>query len=214
MHGKRGCNRHGGFEQISVSRRNHCARCCRHCGATSTSVATGATQQLNASVAGTSNTAVTWKVQGAGCSATACGTIGSAGLYAAPLAVPSPDSVTITATSAADSSKTASASIAICSSSATNTVAGINIPARHPRLFWTASRVKSVQAWVASTGYAGLNTPFTRGALDDQDMAFTCFVMNIAGACSQVIVRSTSTTEQTAKLPANITLSRCALTHS
>jgi Heparinase II/III-like protein len=39
-----------------------------------------------------------------------------------------------------------------------------------------------------------LNTPFSRGALDDQDMAFTCFVMNVPGACAQVITDATGFT--------------------
>jgi hypothetical protein len=155
----------------------------------STSVATGATQQLSSSVGGTSNTAVTWTVQGAGCSGAACGTISSTGLYTAPSAVPSPATVTVIATSAADSSKTASASIVIFSPSATNTIDGLNIPNGHPRLFWNAGRVTTAQSWVASTGYAGLNTASAR-PLDDYDMAFTCFTMSGAvatGACSQVI---------------------------
>jgi hypothetical protein len=47
----------------------------------------------------------------------------------------------------------------------------------------------TAQAWVAGTGYAGLNTPFPR-PLDDYDMAFTCFTMTgsvATGACGQVI---------------------------
>jgi hypothetical protein len=160
----------------------------------STSVVIGATQQLNASVVGTSNTAVTWSVQGAGCSAAACGTVTGTGLYTAPSTIPSPDTVTVTATSAADPSKTGSSSLSIFSANSANTIYGLTIPASHPRLFWTPSRIASAQAWVASTGYAGLNTPFSRGALDDQDMAFTCFVMNVAGACSQVITDATSFT--------------------
>jgi hypothetical protein len=160
----------------------------------STSVVTGATQQLNASVVGTSNTAVTWSVKGSGCTAAACGTVNGAGLYTAPSAVPSPDTVTVTATSAADPTKAGSASLSIFSAGSTNTVYGLTIPANHPRLFWTASRITTAQAWVASTGYAGLNTPYSRGALDDQDMAFTCFVMNVAGACAQVITDATGFT--------------------
>jgi hypothetical protein len=160
----------------------------------STSVVTDATQQLAATVTGTTNTALTWTVQGAGCSATACGTVNSSGLYTAPSAVPSPATVTVTAASAADPSKRASASVAIISATAANSVFGLTIPVSHPRLFWTASRIKTAQAWVASTRYTGLNTPSSRGALDDQDMAFTCFVMNVAGACSQVISDATSFT--------------------
>ena len=151
----------------------------------SSSVGTGATQQLNASVSGTSNTAVTWSVQGAGCSGSACGTVDSAGLYTAPSAVPSPATVTVTATSTADPSKTSSASIVIFSATATNTVAGLNIPNGHPRLFWNPGRVATAQAWVKSTGYPGLTT--SPRPLDDYDVAFTCFVMNVSAACTQAI---------------------------
>ena len=152
---------------------------------TSASVLTGATQQLNASVVGTSNTAVTWTVQGAGCSATACGTINGNGLYIAPSAVPSPDTVTVTATSSADPSKTASTSVVIFSSTSTNAVYGLTIPAGHPRLFWNAARVAKAQGWVTSTGYRGVTTDFR--PLDYYDLAFTCFIMNNATACSTVI---------------------------
>jgi len=158
------------------------------------SVATGATQQLTASVVGTSNTAVTWMVQGAGCSATSCGTINSAGMYSAPSAVPSPNTVAVTATSSADPSKMSSSSVSIFSASSPNGIYGLNIPNGHPRLFWTPARITTAQAWVASTGYVGLNTSASRGALDDQDMAFTCFVMNAAGACAQVITDATTFT--------------------
>jgi hypothetical protein len=77
------------------------------------SATAGATQRFAASVTGTSNTAVNWTVSGAGCSGTACGTINSSGLYTAPFAVPSPDRVTATATSVADSTKSASANVTI-----------------------------------------------------------------------------------------------------
>lgn len=156
---------------------------------TSASLLTGTTQQFNASVTGTSNTAVTWTVQGTGCSAAACGTISGSGLYTAPPAVPSPASVTVTAISSADASKTGSASVAILSANSTNTIDGLNIPVGHPRLFWNAGRIATAQAWVKSTNYAGLNTQYVR-SLDDYDMAFTCFTMSGAvatGACAQVI---------------------------
>jgi immunoglobulin I-set domain protein len=157
---------------------------------TSASVLTGATQQLSASVVGTANTAVTWTVQGAGCSASACGTINGAGLYTAPPAVPTPATVTVTATSSADASKSGSASMAILSATSTSTIAGINIPTGHPRLFWNAARVTTAQAWVKSTSYAGLTT--SPRPLDDYDVAFTCFIMNVSGACTQAITDAVS----------------------
>ncbi|MGD0907851.1 MAG: choice-of-anchor D domain-containing protein, partial [Candidatus Acidiferrales bacterium] len=85
-------------------------------GPTGASVPTGTTQQFTASVTGTSNTAVAWSVAGTGCSGAACGTIGSSGLYTAPASVPSPASVTITATSAADQTKSGAANSTIVSS--------------------------------------------------------------------------------------------------
>ena len=47
----------------------------------------------------TSNAAVTWSVSGAGCSGAACGTISGGGLYTAPMTVPSPATLNVTATS-------------------------------------------------------------------------------------------------------------------
>jgi hypothetical protein len=82
----------------------------------SPSVSTGTTQQFTASVTGTSNIAVAWSVAGAGCSGAACGTISSSGLYTAPASVPSPATVTITATSAADQTKSGAANSTIVSS--------------------------------------------------------------------------------------------------
>ena len=79
------------------------------------SVAVGATQQFSASVTGTSNTAVTWAVSGAGCSGAACGTISSGGLYTVPAALPSNATVIVTATSAADATKSASANVTLTS---------------------------------------------------------------------------------------------------
>ena len=85
---------------------------------TSVSVTTASTQEFSASVAGTSNTAVTWAVSGTGCSGAACGTIDSTGLYTGPAVVPDPDTVTVTAASAADPTESASAEVTIRSTSA------------------------------------------------------------------------------------------------
>jgi hypothetical protein len=77
------------------------------------------TQQFFTTVTGAANTNVTWSVQsgvaGQGCSGAACGSINSAGLYTAPTAAPSPNAVTVTATSQANSADSASATLAITS---------------------------------------------------------------------------------------------------
>jgi uncharacterized protein (DUF1800 family) len=63
-----------------------------------------ATQQYTATVTGTSNTAVTWKVNGVAGGSAATGTISAGGLYAAPATLPNPPTITIEAVSAADAS--------------------------------------------------------------------------------------------------------------
>src|SRR6266403_3697086 len=76
---------------------------------TAASVAVGNTQQFTASVTGTSNTAVAWRVDGGASN----GTISSSGLYTAPATVPNPPQATVTATSQADSTKSASATVTV-----------------------------------------------------------------------------------------------------
>lgn len=72
-------------------------------------------QQFSASVSGTANTGVTWKVNGVAGGDSAVGSISASGLYTAPVAVPSPSTQTVTATSQADASESASASVTITS---------------------------------------------------------------------------------------------------
>lgn len=68
----------------------------------------GKTQQFAATVTNTVNTAVTWSV-----SPSSAGSISSNGLYTAPSAITTQQTVTVTATSQADSTKTASATVTL-----------------------------------------------------------------------------------------------------
>ncbi len=61
----------------------------------------GGTVQLTATVTGTANTAVTWQVNGTPGGSSTAGTISAIGLYTPPAALPSPNTVTITAASQA-----------------------------------------------------------------------------------------------------------------
>ena len=80
----------------------------------SASVVVDAKQQFSAAVAGNSNQAVTWDVNGTIGGSSAVGFIDSiSGLYTAPSGVPSPATVTVHATSNAVSSAAGSASITI-----------------------------------------------------------------------------------------------------
>ena len=76
-------------------------------------VAPSATSQFSATVTGSANAAVTWSVNGIAGGNALVGTISATGLYAAPAAPPSPASVTVRATSAANASSggTATANI-------------------------------------------------------------------------------------------------------
>jgi len=70
-------------------------------------------QQFAATVANTSNTAVTWSVSGVTGGNATVGTISATGLYTAPATVPSPAAVTVTARSQADTTKSGSATVTI-----------------------------------------------------------------------------------------------------
>ncbi|MBL8227671.1 MAG: hypothetical protein JNL98_04315 [Bryobacterales bacterium] len=71
------------------------------------------TLQFTATVQGTTNTAVVWKVNGVTGGNATVGTISTTGLYRSPLQVPSTNPVTVTAQSVADTAKTASATVSI-----------------------------------------------------------------------------------------------------
>ena len=79
----------------------------------SASVRVKQTRQFTASVQGTANTAVSWKVNGIAGGNSTVGTISSTGLYKAPASVPNPATVTVSATSVADSAKVAAAAVTV-----------------------------------------------------------------------------------------------------
>ncbi|HYE75216.1 MAG TPA: Ig-like domain-containing protein, partial [Blastocatellia bacterium] len=78
----------------------------------SASVQTSATQQFNATVTGSANTAVTWQVNNVTGGNATVGTISNTGLYTAPATVPA-GSVTVRAVSQADTTKSAVASVTV-----------------------------------------------------------------------------------------------------
>ena len=82
-------------------------------GSAPTSLTVGQSDQFTATVSNSTNTAVTWSVNGVTGGNSTVGTISSSGMYTAPAMMPSPASVTIMAASQADTSLTASASVAV-----------------------------------------------------------------------------------------------------
>ena len=77
-------------------------------------------QQFTATVTGTTNTAVTWAVNGVVGGNATFGTISASGVYTAPAAIPATNVVTISATSQADSSVVSFASATIVASVGVN----------------------------------------------------------------------------------------------
>jgi uncharacterized protein (DUF1800 family) len=73
----------------------------------------GASQQFSATVTGTSNTAVTWSVNGVAGGNGSYGTVDTKGLYTAPASLPNPNPVKVTTTSVADTRATDSAAATI-----------------------------------------------------------------------------------------------------
>jgi hypothetical protein len=77
------------------------------------SVNVNQTQQFTATVAGTTDQSVAWSVEGAVGGNTTIGTITASGLYTAPATPPSPNSISVTATSAADPARSATATVTV-----------------------------------------------------------------------------------------------------
>jgi Fe-S cluster assembly iron-binding protein IscA len=80
---------------------------------TTATVPTGGRQQFLVTVSGTNNNNVTWSVTGSGCTGSACGVVSPSGRYTAPTTAPNPAKVTVTVTSAGDSTKFATATVTI-----------------------------------------------------------------------------------------------------
>lgn len=82
--------------------------------------------QFIANVTGIANTSVAWTISsavpGQGCSGASCGLIDNAGNYIAPATAPSPNAITVTATSIANPALAATATVAITSGPTIETV--------------------------------------------------------------------------------------------
>jgi hypothetical protein len=84
----------------------------------SPNVRVGRTQQFTATVRNAIDAQVTWTVTGTGCTGSACGTVDRNGLYTAPKTQPSPATITVTATSAEDTTTSDGSVVMIVSATA------------------------------------------------------------------------------------------------
>jgi hypothetical protein len=80
----------------------------------SASLASNGQQRFAGTIAGTDNQQVTWTIAETGCGvAGSCGSIDSSGLYVAPSSTPSPNLISVTATSSEDTSQSGTATVTI-----------------------------------------------------------------------------------------------------
>jgi len=142
---------------------------------TSANVLLGTTSQFTAKVTGTSNTVVSWNVNGTSGGNSTVGTIDATGLYTAPADLPSPVSVTITATSQAD--------VTVSNSATATVTSDIGI----------AAMTTPLTAAVAAGTNAGVSASISSQGKPDQRIAWS--VNGIASGNSTV--GTVSTTGQT-----------------
>jgi hypothetical protein len=112
---------------------------------TTGSVLLGNSQTLTATVTNTTDTSVSWSVNGVPGGSAPAGTITSTGVYTAPVNLPSPAIVQVTATSQADSSKSATAQITVTSD--------IGISIAPPNASVELGAVQSFHAAITSAGH-------------------------------------------------------------
>lgn len=91
---------------------------------TTANIRAGDSYPFSATVSGTTNTAVTWAVNAVAGGSATLGTISSTGTYTAPAILPLPNTVTVVATSSADTSKTGTSTVTILNP--TPVLTGIN----------------------------------------------------------------------------------------
>jgi IPT/TIG domain-containing protein len=80
---------------------------------TTANIRAGSSYTFTATVTGSTNTTVAWSVNSTGGGNSTLGTITNSGAYTAPATLPSPNTITVTATSAADTTKSSSSAVTL-----------------------------------------------------------------------------------------------------
>jgi len=80
---------------------------------TTANIRAGSTLTFSATVTGASNTSVTWSVNSVAGGSATLGTIDSTGKFTAPAALPSPNTISVTATSVSDTTKSSSSAVTL-----------------------------------------------------------------------------------------------------
>ena len=80
---------------------------------TTANIRAGSTLTFSATVTGSSNTSVTWSVNSVASGNATLGTIDSSGKFTAPASLPSPNTISVTATSVSDTTKSSSSAVTL-----------------------------------------------------------------------------------------------------
>jgi putative glycosyl hydrolase len=172
----------------------------------SANVPTSGTQLFTASVTGSSNTAVSWSLNGAGCSGSACGTLATSllsAVYTGPVVAPSPAAVNVVATSVDDPTKSASSGVAIESTVAVSvTPASASVVAGATQQFAASvtGTTNTAVFWAVSgagCGAAGCGTISSGGLYS---------APAVVPSNATVIVTATSAADATKSASANATI--------
>ncbi|MBZ5629362.1 MAG: hypothetical protein LAO06_10920, partial [Acidobacteriia bacterium] len=159
-------------------------------------VNTGATQQFTATVGNTTNTAVSWSVNGVTGGNQTVGFISSSGLYTAPNTVPTPATVTVTAVSQADTAVSGTAQV---------TITAPSTPA--------ASLTVSPQAVTMPAGGQQTFAATVSGNLIAVNWTLSC-QSAVAGACGTITTAGVYTAPAAPPPGANVTVTATAQDNS
>jgi hypothetical protein len=174
------------------------------------SLFTDATHQFTATVHNSSNTAVTWQVNGVVGGNATVGTIVN-GLYTAPSSVPNPAAVTVAAIAQADTTKSASATITIMASIAVSvSPTAHNVQVSQQQTF-TATVANDPQNqgvnWTLSgTGCTGAACGALSSSTSASGVAITYTAPSTVPSPATVTLTATSVTDNTKSSAATITV--------
>jgi len=150
-------------------------------------------QQLTATVTGSSNAAVTWSL------APAVGTITSGGLYTAPASIAAAQTVVVTATSVADSTKSATTMITLKPAAVSLTPATVSLQPSQNQTF-----TASVSGTANTTVTWSLSQ--TLGSYASTATSLTYIAPSTAATAQTVTITATSSADPTKTATAVITL--------
>ena len=154
---------------------------------TSASMQSGTTKQFSATVTGSSNTSVTWSATG--------GSVSSAGLYTAP---GSAGTYTVTATSAADTTKKASATVTVTAAAA------VSVSVSPTTASLNAGTTKTFTATVTGSSNTAVTWTATGGTVSSAGL------YTAPSSAGTYTVTATSAADTTKKASATVTVTSTA----